>query len=50
MEKIHGSSGTEPQQVASRPPPIDVRDEAGLISALNPECWSHDSGQAQDVP
>jgi hypothetical protein len=36
VEEIHDSPGTEPQQVASGPPPIDVRDEAGLISALNP--------------
>ena len=36
MEETYGSPGTEPQQVAGGPPPIDVRDEAGLISALNP--------------
>jgi hypothetical protein len=36
MEEIHGSSGTKPQQVACGQPPIDVRDEAGLIRALNP--------------
>jgi hypothetical protein len=35
MGEIHRSPGTEPQQVASGPP-IDVRDEAGLISALTP--------------
>ena len=36
MEEPSGSPGTEPQQVASGPLPIDADVEAGLVSALVP--------------